>query len=120
MDIEKLQDVLKKNSTTFVRTKFNEYCKLKGYELWNYRKEQPNSYFYSEYDCKHRFRTICRIYDNGHEMQIALRKKCGYYFLIEYDRIRIFECDPDILVLKQAKLNQVYEEYKELFDLILS
>ena len=31
--------------------------------------------------------TICRFKDDLHELNITLRKKAGYYFIIELDRL---------------------------------
>ena len=89
--------VLNTISTTKLRKTFDKYVEEKGFEKWNYGKNN-GTYFYSEYDCKRRLRTICRFKDNLHELNISLRKKAGYYLIIELDRKRIFECDPNILV----------------------
>lgn len=117
--INQLQIILTTKTTTFVRRAFDTYCKDKGYPKWDWKwiQEAPQ-WTYSEYDCQRRLRTICQVHKEGHELNIALRKKAGYYFLIEYDRRRIFECDPDVLVLDGEKLEMVYEKYKELFDLL--
>ena len=102
-----------------MRTTFDEYVKEKGFEAWNYGKNNK-IYYYSEYDSKRRARTICRFKDDLHELNITLRKKAGYYFIIELDRKRIFECEPNILVNEKEKMNYVLEKYSELFDKIFS
>ena len=109
--------ILKTISTTKLRTTFDEYVKEKGFEKWDYGKNNK-MYYYSEYDSKRRARTICRFKDDLHELNITLRKKSGYYLIIELDRKRIFECDPNILVNEKEKMNDVLERYNELFKKI--
>ena len=117
MEIDKLQNILKNKSTTFVRKILDKYCIDNGFIKWNYKKE-PCKWYLSQYDCKRRLRTICRFYDGEHELNISLRKKAGYYFIIEYDRKRIFECVPEVIVLDAEMLDMVVERYKDLFDLL--
>ena len=111
--------ILKTISTTKLRTTFDEYVKGKGFKKWNYGKENK-MYYCSEYDCKRRLRTICRFKDDLHELNITLRKKSGYYLIIELDRKRIFECDPDILVNEKEKMKYVLERYGDLFEKIFN
>ena len=111
--------ILKTISTTKLRTTFDEYVKGKGFKKWNYGKENE-MYYCSEYDCKRRLRTICRFKDDLHELNITLRKKSGYYLIIELDRKRIFECDPDILVNEKEKMKYVLERYGDLFEKIFN
>lgn len=117
--VEQLQDVLKTKSTTFVRKNFDVYCKTLQYPKYKYKDKQEN-WYYSNFDCKRRLRTICRLFDGEHDLNVSLRKKAGYYFLIEYDRHRIFECTPNIIVLKQEILDVVLDKYKEFFEKIVS
>ena len=119
IDTEQFQKILKTKSTTFVRTICEKYCLQKGYQKWN-RNPQAEKWYYTQYDCKRRLRTICRFFDGEHELNITLRKKAGYYFLIEYDRHRIFECDTNILVHDEEVLKMVTEKYKDLFNLLVS
>lgn len=112
--IEQLQNLLKTKSTTFVRCEFDKYCKENNLKKWDWRKQQ-DSFCFSEYDCKRRLRTICRIRENGKELNIALRKNAGYYFIIEVNGKRIFECDPDILCLDEELLQKAILDYSELF-----
>lgn len=118
MEINCLQDVLKNKNTTAFRRIFDNYCKNLGIPKKDYRKEQEKS-FYSDFDCKGRHRTICILRDGEHEITFALRRKAGYYFLIECDRKRIFECDPDVTELDKEELDLVVEKYKDLFELLI-
>ncbi len=113
-DIEKLQNILKTKSTTFVRKIFDDYCKKLAFSKLDYEKKQEK-WYYTQFDCKRRCRTICRLCDGEHELNIALRKKAGYYFLIEYDRHRIFECESEVIKLDEKSLNEVLEKYEGLF-----
>lgn len=117
--VDQFQNILKTKSTTFVRTICERYCLTKGYEKWS-RNPTPEKWYYAQYDCKRRLRTIFRFFDGEHELNITMRKKAGYYFLIEYDRHRIFECEPSILVHDEEALNMVTEKYKDLFDLLVA
>lgn len=114
--IEAFQKLLKTMSTTKLRKIVDEYASSKGFSKWNYKEKNPKNWYYSEFDCKRRLRAICRFNDGKHELNIALRKKAGYYFIIELDRKRIFECDPNVLVDDKEMVEYVLKEYKELFD----
>lgn len=116
-DIELLQNILRKKSTTYLRTIFDEYCKEKELPKWTHKKPQ-NKWYFSQYDCKRRLRTICRLCDGKNELNITLRKKAGYYLIIEYNRHRIFECEPKVIVLDEDILKNVLIKYKDLFDRI--
>lgn len=112
--VDQLQNILRNKTTTFVKTICDKYFSEKNFEKWD-RKQKASKWYFSQYDCRRRLRTICRFYDGEHEINITLRKKAGYYFLIELDRHRIFECDPNILVHNEKDLSYVIEKYKELF-----
>lgn len=119
METEQLQDILKSKSTTFVRKVFDDYCTKLELPKKNY-KEKQNKWHYSDFSGRPRSRTICILNDGEHELNIALRKKAGYYFLIEYDRHRIFECEPEVIKLEKEKLDFVIEKYKDLFESLVS
>lgn len=116
--IEKFQLILKEMSTTKLRKIIDEYSTSKELPKWTYKEKNQKIFYYSEFDCRRRLRTICRFHDGKHEINIALRKKAGYYFIIELDRVRILECEPEVLVNKQEKVNYVIKEYSELFDML--
>lgn len=116
--VEQLQNFLKTKSTSTLRIIGDQYVTRKGLERWN-RNTTLTKWYLNQYDCRRRLRTIIRFYDGEHEITIALRKKAGYYFLIELDRRRIFECEPEIIVLDQDKLDYVTEKYSELFNALV-
>lgn len=118
--IEKFQLILKEMSTTKLRKIVDEYATHKELPKWNYKEKEQKIFYYSEFDCRRRLRTICRFHDGKHEINIALRKKAGYYFIIELDRIRIFECEPNVLVNDEEKVNYVLNEYGELFNMLFN
>ncbi len=114
--IEKFQMILKDMSTTKLRKIVDEYANHKGFPRWTYKEKNQKLFYYSEFDCRRRLRTICRFHDGKHEVNIALRKKAGYYFILELDRVRIFECEPKVLVNDEEKCSYVLKEYRELFE----
>lgn len=112
--VEQLQNLLITKSTTFVRCEFDKYCKEKNIPERDWKNNQKQ-WRYSQYDCKRRLRTICVLFDGKQELNIVLRKKAGYYFLIEINRKRIFECDPNILCLDEELLQKAIFDYSEIF-----
>lgn len=115
--ILKFQNILKNKSTTFLRKTIEKYCIDRSIPKFSFKKEK-SEYYYTNFDSKYRSRTICIIKDNKHEIEFALRKKHGYYFIITLDKKRIFEIEPDILVNKENELLELYKDYKTLFDMI--
>lgn len=86
---------------TFVRTKFEEYCKLEGIRKLNYSEERTYSkkkWYTAEYDGKYRGRTICRIWNGEQELTLDVVRKAGYYLILKKDNHRIFEELPRTLV----------------------
>jgi len=115
MDVtEQLLNLLKNKSTTFVRKTFNSYCEENSYPKLCYKKQQ-SKWYYTQFDCKRRCRTICRLSDGEHELEIAMRKKAGYYLIIKYDRKIMFECESEVTTLQLRILNNVIEKYSGLF-----
>ena len=118
--VNKFQLILKQMSTTKLRKIVDEYASLKKFPKWTYKEKNQKIFYYSEFDCRRRLRTICSFNDGKHEINIALRKKAGYYFIIELDRIRIFECEPEILVNDEEKVNYILKEHSELFNALFN
>lgn len=115
--------ILEQCETKEIAKVFENYMQsIEVNKLDRRRKNNLNTYCICG-KCTNWNRVECYYYKDSVEfsnenLEIVLRKRSGYYFIIARNGTRAFECswDNKILAYDESLLNEIVEEHKVLFE----
>ena len=122
---DKLINVLKKCETKQLANIFKKYMESKAIRKID-RRRKDNSISYLVAVEETSWNRVECYYNNGSEkyseedLLIVLRKRSGYYLIVERNGVRAFEYDYELKHYDEALLNEIYSDHKELFDSLFS
>lgn len=105
---------------------FAKYMKRIGVKKLDRRRKDKLNTYTAEGDCTNWNRVECYYHKDSikygqEDLDITLRKRCGYYLIIGRKGDRAFERSYDKVVHYDEKLfNEIVQDYKMLFQMILS
>lgn len=121
----KLIKVLNKCETKELSSVFKTYMESKGIRKFD-RRRKDNSVSYLIDGAETNWNRVQCYYNNGSEryseedLLVTLRKRSGFYLIVERKGQRAFEYDYDLKHYDEKLLNEIYSDHKELFDRLFS
>lgn len=118
---DKLVQVLKNCETKALGELFKIYMESKSIRKCD-RRRKDNSVSYLVDGESTGWNRVSCYYRNGSEkygdedLAITLRKRSGFYLIVERKSVRAFEYDYELRSYDDNLLNEIYKDHKELFD----
>jgi len=118
---DKLIQVLKKCETKELGNLFKTHMQTKGIRKLDRRRKDNSISYLIDGESTGWNRVQC-YYHNGSELYseedllIVLRKRSGFYLIVERRGVRAFEYDYSLRHYDEKLLNEIYNDHKELFD----
>jgi hypothetical protein len=123
---EELTKVWESLETKQLAKIFEEYMKSIGVRKYDGRRKNNSNTYMIDASSTNWNRVQCYYYKDSTKYEdrnllIVLRKRAGNYFIVEKERERAFEVDySGIRHYDEVLLNEIIEEYKPLFNSLLS
>jgi hypothetical protein len=122
---DKLFKILDVCETKQLAEIFKNYMESIGVRKFDGRRKDNSNTYCAHGDCTSWNRVECYYYKDKPEygksvLDITLRKRAGYYFLIGKDSQIAFERSYNYIAhYDEALLNEILQEHKPLFDALL-